>query len=158
MKVVIPGSFDPLSNGHLDIIRRAAKLYDEVHVLVSYNINKKNLFSPDERVQMIKEVTKDLNNVVINKYDNLVVRYCELNNINCIIRGLRNFQDYEAELSLAHYNYDINPNVETILMLPKGTNQFVSSSAIKELVSFGVDISAYVPLQLVERITNKFKG
>lgn len=158
MKAVYPGSFDPLSNGHLDIIRRAAKMFDELHILVSYNMFKKSTFTPEERVEMIKLVTKDLKNVYVEESQDLVVNYCAKNDVGCIIRGLRNYQDYENEFSLFQYNHDINPNVETMLLFPSSKNQFISSSAIKELVSFGVDIKNYVPSELVETITNRFKG
>lgn len=158
MKVVIPGSFDPLSNGHLDIINRCAVLFQEVHILVSYNINKKSSFTADERVQMIQSVVKEYKNVLVTKSTDLVVTYCEKKNIRCIVRGLRNFQDYENEFTLFQFNHDINPNIETIVMFPSSKNQFISSSAIKELVSFGVDISPYVPKELVTIITERFKA
>jgi len=155
-KAVYPGSFDLLSNGHLDLIKRASKLFDEVHVLVSNNISKKYLFSVEERIQMIKDCTVDIKNVVVASTNELVVQYCKENNINIIIRGMRNYSDYENEFSLFQYNRDIYPGVETILLMPTTKNQVVSSSAIKELVSFGCDIHKYVPKAIVERITKKF--
>ena len=145
IKAVYPGSFDPISNGHLDIIERASKMLDEIHIVVSYNIKKTTTFTVLERIEMIKAVTKHINNVYITSYDGLIVNYCKENNINILIRGLRNYQDYENEFSLYQFNRDINPNIETILMLPSSKNQFVSSSAIKELVTFDCDISQYVP-------------
>lgn len=157
MKAVIPGSFDPLSNGHLDIIRRASLMYEEVHVLISYNVHKHATFTLEERMHMIKLVTKDMPNVVVAKSKDLVVRYCQANNIQAIVRGLRNFQDYENEFTLSQFNRDINPNVETILLFPSLKNQFISSSAIKELVEFKVDISPYVPKELVAIITEKYQ-
>ena len=158
IKAVYPGSFDPISNGHLDIIERASKMLDELHIIVSYNIKKSTIFSVEERINMIKLVTKDLPNVYVTSYDGLIVNYCKENNINILIRGLRNYQDYENEFSLFQFNRDINPNIETILMLPSSKNQFVSSSAIKELVTFNCDISSYVPAEIKNIIINKYKN
>ena len=157
MKAVYPGSFDPISNGHLDIIKRASKLFDELHILVSYNFNKHYTFSKEERTEMLMEVCKDIPNVKITSYDGLVVNYCKENHIGVIVRGMRNYTDYENEFSLFQYNRDIYPNVETILLMPTTKNQIVSSSAIKELVTFNSPIDKYVPKVLVSRITDKFK-
>ena len=157
IKAVYPGSFDPISNGHLDIIERASKMLDEIHIVVSYNIKKSTTFTVEERIDMIKKVTKDIPNVYVTSYNGLIVNYCQENNINILIRGLRNYQDYENEFSLYQFNRDINPNIETILMLPSSKNQFVSSSAIKELVTFDCDISQYVPAEIKEKIINKYK-
>ena len=158
IKAVYPGSFDPLSNGHLDIILRASKMLDEVHIVVSSNIKKTSTFSVEERINMIKMVTKDIPNIHVTSYDGLVVNYCKENGINILIRGLRNYQDYENEFSLFQFNRDINPDIETILMLPSSKNQFVSSSAIKELVTFNCDISQYVPSEIKDIIINKYKN
>lgn len=157
MKAVYPGSFDPISNGHFDLIKRAAKLFDELHIVISYNIEKHYSFSVEERIEMLKKVCKDLPNIIITSYDGLVVSYCKKHSINVIVRGMRNYSDYENEFSLFQYNRDIYPGVETILLMPTTKNQVVSSSAIKELVAFGHPIDKYVPKCLVEEITNKFK-
>lgn len=156
-KAVYPGSFDPFSNGHLDIVKRASKLFDEIHVLVSNNIFKKTIFSTEERINLIKKCTTDIPNLVITSFDGLVVNYCKDNEISIIIRGLRNYSDYEAEFSLYQYNKDIYPNVETILLLPSTKTQFVSSSAIKELLNFNCDISKYVPKEIEQYIIDKMK-
>ena len=158
IKAVYPGSFDPLSNGHLDIINRAAKILDELHIIVSINKSKKNTFTIEERVNMIKLVTKHLPNVYVTSYEGLVVNYCKENGIKILIRGLRNYQDYEAEFSLYQFNRDIDSNVETMLMMPTNKHIFVSSSAIKELVSFDADISNYVPAEIKDMIINKYKN
>ena len=158
IKAVYPGSFDPLSNGHLDIINRAAKILDELHIIVSVYKRKKNTFTIEERVNMIKLVTKHLPNVYVTSYEGLVVNYCKENGIKILIRGLRNYQDYEAEFSLYQFNRDIDANVETMLMMPTNKHIFVSSSAIKELVSFDADISNYVPAEIKEMIINKYKN
>ncbi|MBQ7641008.1 MAG: pantetheine-phosphate adenylyltransferase [Acholeplasmatales bacterium] len=157
-KAVYPGSFDPLSNGHLDIIKRASRIFDEVHVVVSINVLKKSIFTPEERMEMVKTVTSNLNNVVVRVYDGLVVNYCKENNINVIVRGMRNYSDYENEFSLFQYNRDIDSSIETVLLMPTTKNQVVSSSAIKELVTFGCDITKYVPKEIKEKIVNRIKG
>lgn len=155
-KACYPGSFDPLSIGHLDIIKRASKLFDEVHILVSNNILKHTAFTVTERVNMIKKCTSDLKNVSVYSSADLVVNYCKENNINIIVRGLRNIQDYENEFTLYQFNRDIYPKCETVILLPSSKNQMVSSSAVKELVTFGVDISPYVPKEIKDEIVAKF--
>ena len=157
MKAVYPGSFDPFSNGHLDIVNRASKLFSELHILVSYNISKNSNFSVNERIELIKKSTGHLKNVFVDCFDGLVVEYCKNNNIDVMIRGLRNYTDYENEFTLFQYNKDIAPEIETILLLPSSKNQFVSSSAIKELVKFNCDISKYVPQEIVNDVYNKLK-
>lgn len=156
-KAVYPGSFDPISNGHLDIIKRASKQFDELHILVSNNIFKNTSFTYEERVNMIKLSTANIKNLVIVSYSGLVVQYCKENKINVIIRGMRNFNDYETEFNLFQYNKDIYPEIETFLLMPTTKNQIVSSSAIKELVKFNCDIKKYVPQPIVEIITKKFQ-
>ena len=156
-KCVYPGSFDPISNGHLDLIKRASRLFDEVHVLISNNILKTSTFTVEERIEMVKECTKQLPNVVVQSSDGLVVNYCKENNINIIVRGMRNYSDYEAEFQLFQYNRDIYPNIETVLLMPTTKLQVVTSSAIKELVAFGVDITKYVPKQIEAKILEKLK-
>jgi len=156
-KCAYPGSFDPISNGHLDIIKRASKLFDEVHVIVGNNMLKKYIFSKDERIEMLKDCVKDIDNVKVIQYDGLVAKYCKENNINIMVRGMRNYSDYENEFALFQYNRDIYPNIETVILMPTTKLQVVSSSSIKELLEFGVDISKYVPKCVAERITNKYK-
>lgn len=155
-KCVYPGSFDPISNGHVDIIKRAAKLFDEVHVVVATNINKKTTFTAKERMEMVADSIKGLKNVVVTEYDGLVVQYCKENSIDVIVRGMRNFSDYESEFALFQYNRDIYPGIETIILMPTTRLQMVSSSSIKELITFGVDISKYVPAAIVDRVVTKY--
>ena len=157
MKCVYPGSFDPISNGHVDIISRASKMFDEVHVVVGNNIFKNTTFTIEERLEMVKECVKDIPNVIVVSYEGLVVEYLKENHINVMIRGMRNYSDYENEFALFQYNRDIYPNIETILLMPKTRLQVVSSSAIKELLTFGCDISKYVPKCIHDKIVNKFK-
>lgn len=156
MKAVYPGSFDPMSNGHLDIIKRASSIFEELHVLISTNVHKHPTFSVQERVEMIKKVCKDLKNVKVVSTDELTVTYAKKNNISVIVRGLRNYTDYESEYQLAQFNKDIAPDIETLLLFPSAKTQFVSSSSIKELLTFGVDITKYVPSPIAEEIYKKF--
>lgn len=156
-KACYPGSFDPISNGHLDIIERAARQFDELHVLVSYNVNKKSTFTPDERVDMIKRACKNIKNVVVSKSSDLTVKYCKENNIQTMVRGLRNYMDYENEFSLYQFNRDIDPEIETLLLFPSTRTQFVSSSSIKELVAFNLDITPYVPKEIVDEVITRLK-
>ncbi len=156
-KAIYAGSFDPLSNGHLDIITRASKIVSELHIVVSFNNNKKTTLTVDERINMIEKVTQNLNNVVVSSYNGLVVNYAKENNIDLLIRSLRNYQDYEQEFSLFQYNKDIDNNIETMLLLPSSKNIFISSSAIRELLHFNCDISKYVPEEIKDDIVKLFK-
>ena len=156
-KACYPGSLDPISNGHLDIIERAARQFDELHVLVSYNVNKKSTFTPDERVDMIKRACKNIKNVVVSKSSDLTVKYCKENSIQTMVRGLRNYMDYENEFSLYQFNRDIDPEIETLLLFPSTRTQFVSSSSIKELVAFNLDITPYVPKEIVDEVIARLK-
>lgn len=157
MKAVMPGSFDPISKGHLAIIERASKIFDEVHVLVSNNNTKNCDFTASERVSMIETVTKHLNNVVVASSEELVVKYAKKNDISVILRGIRNINDYETELRLAQYNKDINDDIETLIMFPSSKYSFISSSAIKEFIGYGVNINKYVPEPLIKIIEKRYK-
>ncbi len=156
-KAVYPGSFDPFTNGHLDLIERASKFVKELHVVVADNVNKKTTFTADERVEMLKLVTKHIPNVVISQTNKLVVEYARENDIKFIIRGLRNLLDYVGEYQLYSYNRNLDDSIETIIMFPSIGMHFVSSSAIKELISHDADISLYVPKELEPIIVNRFK-
>lgn len=157
MKVCYPGSFDPISNGHLDIIKRLADVYDEVIILLSNNVNKKYSFTSAERKKLILLATKNIKNIKVDIWDGLVVDYCKNNNLKVMVRGLRNISDYENEFNLFQFNRDLAPDIETILLFPSSKNQFVSSSAIKELVLFNADISKYVPSAIIQYVKERFK-
>lgn len=158
MKIAVyPGSFDPVSNGHLDIIERAAKVFDKVYVVVSINLKKQSIFTVDEKVWMLKEVTKHIPNVIVEASKDLLLQYAQSRNASVIIRGLRNFIDYQDEITLFQFNRSIAPNIDTFILFPSANNLFLSSSSIKELVSFNSDISSYVPKQLVAYITETLK-
>ena len=158
MKIAVyPGSFDPISNGHLDIIERTSKVFDKVYVLVSTNPNKEYMFTDDEKVEMIKKATSYIKNVEVEKYDGLVLDYAKEKKASVIIRGLRNFIDYQDEITLFQFNRSIEENIDTFVLFPSANNLFLSSSAIKQLVSLNADISKYVPKCLVEEIETKIK-
>jgi len=156
-KAVYPGTFDPLTIGHLDLIKRASRIVDELHIVVADNYKKIPTFTTEERIEMIKLVTKDLDNVVVSSTNNLVVRYAKDHGIDLMIRGLRNIQDYENEYALYQFNRNINRNIETLILFPSSKNHFVSSSAIKELVVHHADISPYVPREIIKLVQNKLK-
>ncbi|HHV33489.1 MAG TPA: pantetheine-phosphate adenylyltransferase [Acholeplasma sp.] len=157
MKIAVyAGSFDPVSNGHIDIITRAASLFDKLYVLVTKNIGKTQTFSLEERQEMIRKVIK-LDNVIVDGTDDLVVRYAKKVNASIIVRGLRNVADFESEISLYHYNKYLDEEIETVALFPSHKLTYVSSSLIKELVYYDVDIKKYVPEVLVEQITQGIK-
>lgn len=155
-RVVCPGSFDPVTNGHLDIISRASRLYDEVVVAVLINKNKQSLFSVDERAAMIEEVTKEYGNVTVDTFYGLTVDYCKEQNIPVIVRGLRAVSDYEYELQMAQMNHRI-AGVETLFMATNPLYAFLSSSLMKEVVKFGGDVSGLVPDIVHDRLVERLK-
>ncbi len=158
MKIAVyPGSFDPVSNGHLDIIERAAKVFDKVYVLVSLNPNKKYIFNPEERVELLKESTKHIKNAVVEASNQLVLEYARERNCSVIIRGMRNIYDYQAEITLFQFNHTIDNTIDTFILFPSAANLFLSSSAIKELVLFNKPIDNYVPKGLAEKIAKTIK-
>lgn len=154
---IYPGTFDPLTIGHLDIIKRAARLVGELHVVVADNVRKSPTFSADERIEMIRRVTTDIPNIVVTATEDLVVRYAQKNGINLMIRGLRNIQDYENEYMLYQFNRNLNRNIETMILFPSSRNHFVSSSAIKELVLHHADISPYVPKEIIKDVQERLR-
>jgi pantetheine-phosphate adenylyltransferase len=149
--VVCPGSFDPVTNGHLDVISRAAALHDEVVVAVLINITKKSLFSTDERVDMLREITRDLGNVRVERFHGLLVNFCTANGINAIVKGLRAVSDFEYEMQMAQMNYRL-AKVETLFMTTNPTYSFLSSSLVKEIALYGGDVSGLVPELVVGRL------
>lgn len=154
---VYPGSFDPVTNGHLDIIRRASKIFDKVVVSVFVNKAKTNTFSVDERVSMLKKVTAEFDNVEITSSDKLLVHFMMEKNINIIIKGLRMISDFEIEFQMALANREQSPGIETLFMMTSSELSHVSSSLVRELAGYGADIKALVPPQCVDTIYNKFK-
>ncbi|AAK79704.1 pantetheine-phosphate adenylyltransferase [Clostridium acetobutylicum] len=158
MKVAVyPGSFDPITNGHLDIISRASKVFDKVIVGVLINPEKKGMFSVDERVDLIKRVIKPFNNVSVQSFSGLLVNFMENNDSNVMIRGLRSVGDFEYELQTSLMNKKLNPNVETVFMMTSLEFSFLSSTAIKQVAVFGGCIKELVPDEIIDDVLRKAK-
>ncbi|MFW6305948.1 MAG: pantetheine-phosphate adenylyltransferase [Bacillota bacterium] len=155
-KVVYPGSFDPVTNGHLDIIKRASQVFDDVIVAVFRNPQKQPLFTMDERVDLLKEVTKDIKNVSIDSFTGLTVNYAKSKNANAIIRGLRAVSDFEGEFQMASLNKELDGNVETIFFMTDTKFAYLSSSVVKEVAQFGGEIKELVPSGVKKALENKF--
>jgi pantetheine-phosphate adenylyltransferase len=153
-RVVCPGSFDPVTNGHLDIISRAAAMYDEVVVAVLINVTKKSLFTVDERVELLSEVTAQYGNVTIDRFHGLLVDFCATNGITAVVKGLRAVSDFEYEMQMAQMNYRM-AKVETLFMTTNPQFSFLSSSLIKEIARYGGDVSGLVPEPAVARLRRR---
>lgn len=153
---IYPGTFDPLTNGHLDLIQRAAKLYDRVVVAVARNDYKHPLFTRAERLALVTHAIKHYANVTADAFDGLLVDYVEKRGGRVILRGLRAISDFEFEFQLALMNRELNERVETIFMMPKDAYTFLSSRIVKEIARLGGDISAFVPPQVVSALKRKF--
>ena len=153
MKVAIyPGSFDPITNGHLDILHRALKVFDKIIILVARNENKRSRFSIEERVAMIKEAVADLDNVVVDTFGGLTVRYAREHHATHLIRGLRAVSDFEYEFQLASANEFADSGIDMVFFMARGDKTFISSSAIIELHNAGVDVSNLVPQSVIKRL------
>ena len=155
-RAIYPGSFDPLTLGHLDMIKRSAKIVDELVIGVLNNSAKNSLFSLDERVSMIKEMTESMPNVTVASFDGLLVDYMKEINASIIVRGLRAVTDFEFELQIAQTNHVENPEVETIFLTTSLQYSYLSSTIVKEFASYGGDISKFVPARFIDRIYEKY--
>ena len=154
---VYPGSFDPVTNGHLDVIRRSSKMVDELIVGVLNNNAKMPLFSAEERVKMFKEVTKDIPNVRIYPFDGLLIDFAAKMEAGVVIRGLRAITDFEYELQMSQTNHKLNPDVETIFLTTSIEYSYLSSTTVKEIASYGGDITQFVPEAIVGKLEQKMK-
>lgn len=156
MKIgVYPGTFDPITNGHLDIIKRASRLFDKLYVVIPTNVNKNTLFSTAERISLVKEVTKDIDNVIVDSTNLLTVEYAKSVKAEAILRGLRMVSDFEYELQLAAINKSLDNNVETIFIMSSHEYSFLSSSSVKELAKFNGDVDKFVPHVVKESLMSK---
>ena len=157
LRAIYPGSFDPVTNGHLDVIRRASGLVDELIVGVLNNKAKTPLFSVEERVKMLGEVTKDMPNVKIIPFEGLLVDFARKTGARMVIRGLRAITDFEYELQMSQTNHKMEPDVETVFLTTSLEYSYLSSTTVKEVAAFGGDISQFVPPVVLENIEKKRK-
>ena len=155
-RAIYPGSFDPVTNGHMDIIRRSANIVDELYVGVLNNSAKNSLFSVDERVSMLKELTADLPNVKVVSFDGLLVDFAKDIQATIIIRGLRAVTDFEYELQIAQTNHVEYEEIETIFLTSSLQYSYLSSTIVKEFAAYGGDISHFVPKTMIDRIYKKY--
>ncbi len=153
---IYPGTFDPVTNGHLDIIARAAKLYHKVIVAVAVNSNKVPLFDIEQRVALIEQVTTEFANVQIIGFDNLLVDCAKQQGANVVLRGLRAISDFEYEFQLAGMNRRLSPDLETMFLTPAEQYEFISSSMIKEIARLGGDVAEFVPDNVLQHLIEKF--
>jgi len=153
-RAVCPGSYDPVTNGHLDIIERSAKLFDEVVVAVMINKSKKGMFSIEERMEMLRDITGHLPNVRVDSWHGLLVEYCRQHEIQAITKGLRSVSDFDYELQMAQMNRELS-GVETLLMSNNPAYGFVSSSLVKEVATYGGDVKNLVPGPVFEKLHAK---
>jgi pantetheine-phosphate adenylyltransferase len=154
---IYPGSFDPLTNGHLDVVQRAAKLFDRVIVAVAKNDSKRPLFTLAKRLELVRAAVSHLPHVEADSFDNLLIEYVEQQKAQAVVRGLRAVSDFEFEFQLALMNRKLNGRIETIFMMPKDTYTFLSSRIVKEIASLGGDVSPFVPPHVKAALLEKLK-
>lgn len=155
---IYPGSFDPVTLGHLDIIERAAKLFDRLHVAVLHNPDKTPYFTTAERVEMLLEATAHIDNVVCEQFDGLAAEYARKQGARAIVRGLRAVSDFEVEFKMAAMNRHLEPDIETVFLVPSHQYTFISSSIIREVATFGGDIAALVPEVVLSRLQRRMSA
>ena len=154
---VCPGSFDPITNGHLDIIRRASRLFDRVIVLISHNADKHESFSPQERADLVKMVTNDLDNVEVDVFDGLLAEYVRAKGACAIVKGLRAVSDFEYEFQMALANKRLNDQAETVFLTTSTENMYLSSSIVRQIAALGGDVSPFVPARILPVINKRFQ-
>jgi pantetheine-phosphate adenylyltransferase len=154
-RCVCPGSFDPVTNGHLDVIERASHLFDEVSVLVTINKNKTGMFTVEERLEMLRESTSKLPNVAVDSFHGLLVQWCQAHDVHAIVKGLRAVTDFDYELQMAQMNHRLS-GVDTVFVPTSPDSSFLSSSLVKEVATWGGDVSSLVPEGVLRRLTARF--
>lgn len=159
MKIAVyPGSFDPVTKGHLNIIERAAAIFDRVYVCAMVNSSKKPLFTREERVELIKKSCSHIPNVVVETYDGLLVEYAENVGACAIVKGLRAVSDFDWEFQMALANKKIKPNIETLFLASSEKHTYLSSTVVKELAKYGTDLGDFVPEEIIEDVKKKFES
>ena len=156
-RALYPGTFDPMTNGHLDLVRRAGQIFDEVIIGVSENPNKTKLFNLDERIEIVNHITSNIKNVKVIGFSGLLIDFLAEQECRIVLRGLRALSDFEFEFHLASANKRLNPDIETMFMTPDEQNHFISSSLVKEIAKYGGDISSFVPPYVSSRLLEKYK-
>lgn len=157
IKAIYPGSFDPITNGHIDVIKRASRIFDQVTIAVSQNINKKSFLSEKEKIEAINLSLEGLKNVEVIAFDSLLVDFAKANNAQIILRGLRAVSDFEYEFQLAGMNKHLNKNIETFFLTPSEEFSNISSSLVREILMLGGDISSFVPQEVQKILLSKLK-
>ena len=157
-RALTPGTFDPITAGHLDIITRASQLVDEVIVAVAASAKKQPLFTLDERVSLVKQATKHLDNVSVEPFDGLLVDFANKKQASAVIKGLRAITDFEYEFQMTAVNYKLSPKLETLFIMSPPQHMYLSSSVVRELASMGSDVSQFVPACVCEALKGKFNN
>ena len=157
-RAIYPGSFDPITAGHLDVIHRAARLFDEVIVAVAHNDQKKSMFTADERMALIRENTASVGNIRVASFDGLLVEFARRENAAAVVRGLRAVSDFEFEFQMALMNRKLEPAIETIFLTPREEYTYLSSRIVKEIARLGGNVEAFVPPSVVRALREKFAG
>jgi pantetheine-phosphate adenylyltransferase len=158
IRAIYPGSFDPLTNGHLDLIERGAQIFDHLVVAVLTNLEKQPLFTSQQRVEMLQAVAAGIKNVSVETFDGLLVEYAKRKKAKAILRGIRAFSDYEYELQMALVNRQLAPDLETVFLMPAESYSYISSRLVKEISQYGGSVKDMVPAVVEERLRQKVRG
>ncbi len=153
---IYPGTFDPITNGHIDIIQRASELFDNVIIAIAVNPDKAPLFSEEERKDMIQNVTAHLKNVIVDSFEGLLVRYAEKKKAQVIVRGLRAISDFEYEFQMSLTNRKLSPNINTIFLMPNEKYSYLNSSLVRQLASYDSNVKEFVPEYVLKKLKEKF--
>ena len=156
-EAIYPGTFDPVTFGHIDVIKRASKIFEKVCVAVAKDTQKRTLFTLEERVGLLKEAVKNIKNVEVESFSGLVIAYAKTKKVNILIRGLRAFSDFEYEFQMALTNRRLDETIETVFLMPSEGSSFTSSTLLKEAASLGANVSSFVPDFVAKRLKEKLK-